>query len=84
MTVVDDLRRRLASTLQLRLGHAGTTVTSTVAYAIAAEALKGAKVEALTGYVAAIEAGADPATAREALRDDDVFGPILAEEAPEA
>lgn len=79
MTVVSDLRSRLASTLRLRLGHAGMTVSATVASSLAGEALKSANVEALTGYVAAVEAGTDPGVARERLLTDPAIGPIMVE-----
>lgn len=77
MTVVTDLRKRLASTLRLRLGHAGMTVSATVASSLAGEALKSANVEALTGYVAAVEAGTDPAAVRDILIGDPAIGPIM-------
>lgn len=79
MTVADDLRARLTSTLHLRMGHAGTPISLTVADGLAQQALAAANVEALSGYVAAVEAGADPAAFRAALEADPVTQQLLAE-----
>lgn len=76
-TVTRALRKRLASTIQLRLGHAGAPVSSTVASALAGQAMKDANLDALTGYVAAIESGADPAAAREQLAGNPITEQLL-------
>lgn len=55
MTVLTDLRGRLASALRLQLGHAGFTASADVVARLAGRALDDAQVPALLEYVAAAE-----------------------------
>lgn len=58
MTAFATLRARLASRLQLRLGHAGLPITSTVADDMALSALHDARAEQLLAHAAAADAAA--------------------------
>lgn len=55
MTVLTDLRGRLAAALRLQLGHIGVTASADVVARLAARALADAQVPALLEYVAAAE-----------------------------
>ncbi|MBO9502051.1 hypothetical protein [Brevundimonas sp. A19_0] len=82
MTVLSDLRDRIASALTLELSHRGITADPAVASAVADRAVIEAGVEPLTAYVAAVEGGTDPADARTALGGDGILQQILVEPAP--
>lgn len=58
MTAFLTLRKRLASRLQLRLGHAGLSVSSTVAADMAHQALRDARTEELLAQAAAADSAA--------------------------
>lgn len=77
MTAVSDLRDRLAGAIRLHLGHAGFTIDASVASRIADAAVVDAGLEGLTGYVAAVEAGADPTAARDLLAGDPILSDLL-------
>lgn len=55
MTVLTDLRGRLASALRLQLGHVGVTASADLVSRLAGRALADAQVPALLDYVAAAE-----------------------------
>lgn len=67
VTVAADIRARLTSVLHLRLGHAGAPVSLTVAASIAADTMRAANIEAMTGYIDAVEQGGDLTQWRERL-----------------
>ena len=79
MTAVSDLRDRLAGALKLHLSHAGVTIDASVASRIADAAVVDAGLEGLTGYVAAVEAGADVTAARDLLAGDAILTDLLVE-----
>lgn len=75
--VARALRKRLASKLQLQLGHAGVTVSATVADDLARQTLKSSGVEALAGYVGAVEAGAPTTEFRDRIAADPIMRDVL-------
>lgn len=75
--VARALRKRLASKLRLQLSHAGVTVTATVADDLARQTLKSSGVEALAGYVGAVEAGTPTTEFRDKLAADPIMQDIL-------
>ncbi len=77
MTLPAGFRDRLAASIQLQLSHRGLGGTVGDARAIADRALQDAQVEALSGYVAAVEAGGDVTDARAVLAGDPVTNELL-------
>ncbi|MBX9708149.1 MAG: hypothetical protein K2X61_09480 [Caulobacteraceae bacterium] len=78
MTVVLDMRDRIAAAAQQELRDRGLPSGADIAFAIADRALTGTQFEALTAYVGAVEAGADPTAARDLLSGDPVLNELIA------
>lgn len=84
MTVVTNMRDRLAAALQIELRNRNLPAGSDIAYAVADRALEGTQFETLTTYVGAVEQGGtlDEINARltgvrAGLGDDPILGEMI-------
>ena len=73
MTVVLDMRDRIAAAAMQELRDRGLASGAEIAFAIADRALTGTAFEALVNYTAAVEAGADPTVFRAQLAADPII-----------
>lgn len=89
MTVVLDMRDRIAAAAQVELRNRGLAAGADIAYAIADRALDGTSFANLTAYVDAVEQGgtlaeinARIAGSRGELRRDPIFSELVRFEEP--
>lgn len=73
MTVVLEMRDRIAAAAMQVLRERSLPSGADIAYVIADRALAGTNFEALVNYTAAVEAGTDPAIYRAALSGDPII-----------